>query len=191
MKTLALFSALCLCTAATFADRFPGVAADRVQAPGAAEVAPMASGEISPLHQYLGTVQFTCTDFTAAGTGADILDRDNTGVGQEAIRLDVTDGNDTVIYTLTFQNALGTYTAGLINTTLYTIPPERNPITLTATSLAGNGFLEEVDVLGQGTCPALGGIAAVPTLSGTGLGLLILVLAALAILHLRHRRRTA
>ena len=151
----------------------------------------MTSGEISPLHQYLGTVQFTCTDFTAAGTGADILDRDNTGLGMEAIRLDVTDGNDTVIYTLTFQNTLGTYAAGLINTTPYTIPPVRNPITLTATSLAGNGLLEEVDVLGQGTCPDIATIIDVPTLSGAGLGISILVLVALAIVHLRHRRRTA
>lgn len=34
-------------------------------------------------HTYNGTVAITCTDFTAAGTGPDVLDRDNTGSGEE------------------------------------------------------------------------------------------------------------
>lgn len=106
-------------------------------------------------HTYLGTVQFTCTDFTAAGTGADILDRDNTGVGEEALRIDVTDGAGTLLYTLNFQNTLFTYTAGLINTTPYNVAPQYNPITFTITSLAGNGLPEVVQVLGQGTCTGL------------------------------------
>ncbi|MEZ4667659.1 MAG: hypothetical protein R3E39_07050 [Anaerolineae bacterium] len=105
--------------------------------------------------QYLGSVQITCTDFTAAGTGAAILDRDNTGAGQEAEQIIVKDGYNTVIYSLTFQNALGTYSAGLINTTSYTTPPQANPITVTVISLAGNGLPQQIDFTVSGSCPGL------------------------------------
>ena len=106
-------------------------------------------------HTYLGTVDITCADFTAAGTGADILDRDNTGVGQEKLQILVTDGVGTVLYTLTFQNGLGTYAGGMIGTTAYTAAPAYNPITVQVISLAGNGLPEEVDVIGVGECPGL------------------------------------
>jgi hypothetical protein len=117
----------------------------------------LVAAQTTPVHasQYLGTVQITCTNFTAAGTGASILDRDNTGAGQEALRIDVVDGAGTLLYTLSFQNALGTYAAGLINTTAYTTAPRFNPITFTLTSLAGNGLPQQVDVNVQGTCPGL------------------------------------
>ncbi|MET0626938.1 MAG: hypothetical protein ABW033_00600 [Acidimicrobiia bacterium] len=101
---------------------------------------------------YEGVVEYTCTTFTAAGTGADILDRDNTGSGVEAARIDVIDGTGAVIYTLNFSNPLGTYGPGLIDTTNYTTPPAANPITMYVTSLAGNGLPEEVNSYGSGTC---------------------------------------
>ena len=104
---------------------------------------------------YGGTVSITCTDFNASGTGPSTLDRDNTGAGQEAVRLVVTDGIGTVLYSLSFSNSLGTYTAGLINTTLYTTAPAFNPITVTEISLAGNGLAEQVDVIGTGECAGL------------------------------------
>lgn len=108
---------------------------------------------------YEGTVAITCTDVTAAGTGASILDRDNTGAGVESLRIDVTDGNGTLLFTLPFSNALGTYAAGLINTTPYTTAPAANPITFTLTSLAGNGLPEQIDIFEVGSCDSLPWVA--------------------------------
>ncbi len=108
---------------------------------------------------YDGTVVLTCTDLTAAGTGASILDRDNTGVGQEALTIEVTDGAGTVLYTLDFQNSLGTYSAGLINTTAYATAPAVNPLRFTLTSHAGNGLPEQVDVDVTGSCDSIPWVA--------------------------------
>ncbi len=149
---------------------------------------PQTGNQLLEMAQYLGTVQFTCTDFTAAGTGACILDRDNTGAGQEALRIDVTDGTGTVIYTLSFQNSLGTYTAGLINTTPYNVAPVANPLTMTLTSLAGNGLPEEVSFSAQGYCSGIATpAAAIPVLSPWGVAALVLLLAAVAFVALRRR----
>jgi hypothetical protein len=104
---------------------------------------------------YGGTVNITCTNFTAAGTGPSILDRDNTGSGQERGGILVTDGGGKVLYQLQFQNALGTYAGGLANTTLYISAPEFNPITVTEISLAGNGLPQQVEVIGVGECAGL------------------------------------
>jgi len=104
---------------------------------------------------YQGTVQITCTDFTAAGTGADVLDRDNTGSNAEHVRIDVFDGKGTVLYSLEFTNGLGSYAAGLINTTLYTTAPAYNPISVVVTSFAGNGLPEVVTNIGSGNCDGL------------------------------------
>jgi hypothetical protein len=104
---------------------------------------------------YAGTTVFTCTTFTAAGTGSSTLDRDNTGVGQEKDRIEVTDGNGVLLYSLTFQNGLGVYAAGLINTTLYTVAPTANPITLKVISLAGNSLPELVQYVASGSCAGL------------------------------------
>jgi hypothetical protein len=135
---------------------------------------------------YEGTVQFTCTDFTAAGTGACILNRDNTGTGEERLRIDVTDGNGVVIYTFTFQNSLGTYAAGLIDTTPYTVAPSANPITFTLTSLAGNGLLQHVDYTQQGMCQ---GLVSVPTMNEWGM-IIFMALAGLgAVYYLRRQKK--
>ncbi|MFQ3567901.1 MAG: hypothetical protein SNJ59_12995 [Aggregatilineales bacterium] len=103
---------------------------------------------------YNGTVQFTCTNANATGTGSHVLDRNNTGAGEERLRIDITDGAGTLIYTLTYQNFLGTYSGGIGNFT-YTTPPQYNPITFTVTSLAGNGLPEQVDFVAEGECAGL------------------------------------
>jgi len=103
---------------------------------------------------YNGTVVFSCVNADAAGTGSHVLDRDNTGAGQEALRVDITDGAGTLIYTLSFSNVLGTF-AGGIGDFFYTTAPQYNPITFTLTSLAGNGLPEQVDFVAQGSCDGL------------------------------------
>jgi hypothetical protein len=108
---------------------------------------------------YAGTVAITCTDITASGTGAETLDRDNTGTGDESLIINVTDGDGTVIYNLPFTNALGTYSGGLLPTTAYTTPPDHNPITFTLTSVAGNSLPEQVDVNVSGECASLPWVA--------------------------------
>ena len=103
---------------------------------------------------YNGTVNFTCTQAIAAGSGSHVLDRDNTGSGQEQLRVDVTDGAGTLIFTLTYSNALGSYGGGIGNFA-YTTAPQFNPLTFTLTSLAGNGLPEQVDYVQQGNCDGL------------------------------------
>ncbi len=103
---------------------------------------------------YNGTVAFTCTNANASGSGSHVLDRDNTGLGQERLRVDITDGAGTLIFTLTYQNSLGTYSGG-IGSFIYTTAPQFNPLTFKLTSLAGNGLPEQVDYVQQGTCAGL------------------------------------
>jgi LysM repeat protein len=117
---------------------------------------------------YNGTVVFTCAGANAAGTGSHVLNRDNTGSGQESLRVDIRDGAGTLIFTLSFQNTLGSFAGGMGNFT-YTTPPQYNPIVFTLTSLAGNGFAEQVDVQTEGTCAGLPTFAApVPQFAGPG-----------------------
>jgi len=140
---------------------------------------------------YLGTVQLTCTDFTAAGTGAHMLDRDNTGLGQEALRIDVTDGLGTLLFTLTFQNVLGSFAGGIIGTTAYTTAPSSNPLTFTLTSLAGNGLPAQVDYVAQGACSSLPTWPGIPTLTPLGFAALGALLLGAAFYVLRRTRRAA
>jgi len=104
---------------------------------------------------YEGTVEITCTGFTAAGTGAHILDRDNTGIGQEALRIVAYDGAGTTLYTLSYSNVLGTFSGGIAGFTLWTTPPTYNPITWELWSLAGNGLEAQLDVRATGECAGL------------------------------------
>jgi hypothetical protein len=104
---------------------------------------------------YEGSVDFVdCTNADAAGSGPHTLDRDNTGTGQEALRVEITDGNGTIIYELEFENILGTF-AGGIGDFFYATPPAANPLTFTLTSLAGNGLPEQVDFVAYGVCDSL------------------------------------
>lgn len=103
---------------------------------------------------YNGTVTFTCTNVSAFRTGSHTLNRDNTGYGQESVRVDVRDGYGTLLFTLSYSNTLQTYSGG-IGTFNYTVAPAANPITFTLTSLAGNGLPEQVDVYAEGDCEEL------------------------------------
>jgi hypothetical protein len=100
---------------------------------------------------YEGTVDFTCTGVNATGSGAHILDRDNTGLGLEQLNIHVTDGLGNTIVDFTYENALATYGGGIGNFG-YDTPPEANPLTFTLTSLAGNGLPEQVDFVAEGAC---------------------------------------
>jgi hypothetical protein len=188
---LVAFVLLTVLSALPVRATFPGTAAGG-HAPAATGQpgAPAPAGpQVNEQNTYLGTTVFTCTDFTAAGTGADILDRDNTGTGEETVNIHVTDGAGTVLYDLTFTNTLGTYAGGLINTTLYVTPPLVNPLKMTVTSLAGNGLGEEVDYVATGVCSGLPVWPAIPTLSSGGMAALALLLGAFAFVALRRARR--
>lgn len=103
---------------------------------------------------YNGIVVFSCVHVNARDTGSIILDRDNTGAGQEALRVDITDGAGTLILTESFSNFLGIYPDG-IGIFVYTTAPQYNPLTFTLTSLAGNGLPEVVVFEAQGNCDGL------------------------------------
>lgn len=113
--------------------------------------APAAAFEFDPASVYEGAVVFGCTAADVTGTGSHTLDRDNTGEGQEALLIEITDGFGTMIHTFEYRNALGTYGAG-IGTFTYTTPPAANPLTFTLTSLAGNGLEAQVDYVASGSC---------------------------------------
>lgn len=193
-KQLALAVVATLLTAGASFGAFAGTAvgggAPVPAAPQADLQAQHATGD-QPEAQYLGITTFTCTDFNASGTGSAILDRDNTGVGAESLRIDVTDGLGTLLYTLPFQNNLGTYAGGLISTTAYTTPPSSNPLTLTLTSLAGNGLPEEIDYVAHGSCASLPTWPGIPTLSPLGLAALVALLLAAGVFALRRMRRAS
>ena len=189
MKTLASAALVMLIPAAALAAQYEGSSTDRNVLMSAVQ-APARAGKLGPMSQYLGEVIFTCVNADAAGTGAHILDRDNTGLGQEAMRIDITDGDGTLIYQLSFSNVLGTF-AGGIGDFFYTIPPTHNPLRFVLTSLAGNGFAEQIDVDVQGECPGLPSAYAgldVPTLSTVGTTLFVLAVCAAAVVALRRRR---
>lgn len=103
---------------------------------------------------YNGIVEFTCTQVIASGTGSHDLDRDNTGSGSEALRVDIFDGAGTLLYTLSYSNTLGSFGGGIGNF-FYTTPPAYNPITFVLTSLEGNSLPEQIDVYEQGFCDGL------------------------------------
>jgi hypothetical protein len=110
------------------------------------------TAEPSGASVYEGTVVFTCTTFTASGTGPHTLDRDNTGSNEERLRIDIFDGTGLELYTLTYENFLGTYSGGIIGTTPFLTEPTANPLRFVLTSLAGNGLDEQVDSDITGTC---------------------------------------
>lgn len=110
--------------------------------------------EVDPLSTYNGEVEFTCTQADASGTGSEVLNRDNTGLGQERLNVHVVDGKGAVLHDSTFQNDLDSY-AGGIGTFVYTTPPAFNPITFVLTSLAGNGLPEQIDVVAVGICETI------------------------------------
>lgn len=111
---------------------------------------------------YEGTIAIDCAGMDATDTGAHILDRDNTGSGEERIRILAQDGAGTVILDYEYQTALGTYAGGVGDWTWDTAPAY-NPITVQIISMAGNGLPEQVDFTATGSCaglPVFEGVAA-------------------------------
>jgi hypothetical protein len=180
---------LALSLAAAAYAGYPGTSSGK---PATAAAAPLEEvtkqgGAVTENSVYLGTVIFTCVNADAAGTGPHTLDRDNTGAGLEALRVDITDGFGTLIYTLNFANVLGTF-AGGIGDFFYTTPPAANPLTFTLTSLAGNGLPEQIDFVAEGGCSGLPDWPGIPTLRPAGVavfGALLLGIGFLAIRRLR------
>mgnify|MGYP005849345869 CR=1 FL=1 len=103
---------------------------------------------------YLGSVEITCDGFNATGTGAHILDRDNTGAGQERLRIVAYDGAGTMIFEFVYQNFLGNFGGGIGNFAWDTAP-RYNPITWQLWSLAGNGLPQQLDYETTGECAGL------------------------------------
>ncbi len=97
-----------------------------------------------------------CEGFTSNGGGI-ILDRDNTGSGQEHFVITVIDGDGNVIFgPVSDSAALGSrlsFTRGVFFP--YSVEPASNPILLTVTSPAGNGYNDQ---LVYGTIGICGGI---------------------------------
>ncbi len=104
---------------------------------------------------YNGTVIFTCTTWNATGTGSHVLDRDNTGLGQERITINLYDGAGTLLHTETYTNSLGTFGGGASSGIYDLAAPAYNPIRFVMISPAGNGLPEQVDVDITGTCAGL------------------------------------
>lgn len=103
---------------------------------------------------YLGTAEIDCTSVDMMGSGAHTLNRNTSGTGQETIRIEVTDGSGTMLFSLSYSNTLQTYAGGIGDFT-YTVPPTTNPITVRVISPAGNGHPEQIDFFAQGECVGL------------------------------------
>ena len=94
-----------------------------------------------------------CDGFTSQGGGV-FLNRDNTGAGEEALTITAIDGTGNVIFGPIQQNVLvgsrlsipaGTYFS-------YNAPPAANPILVTLTSNAGNGYNQQIVYSVLGAC---------------------------------------
>lgn len=107
---------------------------------------------------FTSTLRFElrCSGFTSQGGGV-FLNRDNTGVGREEYIVTALDGFGNVIYepqTESFLiNEVLEYTAGRFFA--WTTAPVANPLVLTMTSKAGNGYEAERFLLEVGNCPTL------------------------------------
>lgn len=101
-----------------------------------------------------GETFLDCTGF-AGNMGIITYDRDNTGIGEEAYDITITDGTGTVIWTLQALGSVGSsqpFTGPFVP---YNLPPQANPITLVLTSLAGNGLPSKVILYITGECGGL------------------------------------
>ena len=133
---------------------------------------------IARADSYNGTLTITCTDASDFGPGIIVLDRDNTGTGADDFEIKAVDGNGTVLRDFFNSLSLGNYVFGDLT---FTTAPTRNPITVTFTSLAGNGLGAQEVFSIQGSCNEI------PTLSPWGLIALAGLLAAVAVLVLVRR----
>ncbi len=101
---------------------------------------------------YSGTLTIDCTGFIDHTLDTVILDRDNTGKGREIYHYLATDGAGTVLFEDTGRLPLGSY---ILGDGTFSPAPAFNPITLTLTSLAGNGLSEQQVFSIQGSCAGL------------------------------------
>ncbi len=85
-----------------------------------------------------------------------LYDRDNTGTGEEAIHIAITDGSGKLLYWEedTLEVGYG-FTDGGDFFVPYLVTPDYNPITLTWYSSAGNGLPEEIALAVSGSCDGL------------------------------------
>ena len=125
-------------------------------ASAAAAIAGVATLSILPAEAsvYNGNVQLTCTQAIAQGTGSHVLDRDNTGTGEESLLIEVRDGAGNLILSHAYSNILTTFNGG-IGTYAYTTSPVANPLTFQLISVAGNGLPAQVDVYATAACEGL------------------------------------
>lgn len=110
-----------------------------------------------------------CDGFTSQGGGV-FLDRDNTGNGNESFTISATDGNGNLIFgPVTDASFVGSRLSIPQGTFFgYTTPPTANPILVTMTSNAGNGYSEQTIYSTLGLCDRL------PTVILTAIGLDVL-----------------
>jgi len=125
---------------------------------------------------YNGTLTITCTDAFDFGPGIIHLDRDNTGSGTDSFEIKAVDGNGTVLKDFFNELSLGDYVFGNL---IFDVAPTRNPITVTFTSLAGNGLLAQQVFSIEGSCNSI------PTLSTWGLVLMAAVVGLIGLAVLR------
>jgi len=99
---------------------------------------------------YSGGVIIDCTGANA--NGYQVLNRDNTGNGREALQVIITDANGIVLLSRQTSAPLGTYPGGLGRFT-YTTRPTRNPIRFQLYSLAGHGLPVQLPgIVATGNC---------------------------------------
>lgn len=103
---------------------------------------------------YNGTVDITCTGWTALNTGSHVLDRNNLSSNLENFIINVWDGAGTLIFSRGYTNVLGTYAVG-IDASPYDLAPQYNPINWQLKSAAGNGLPQQIDFEATGTCAGL------------------------------------
>ena len=98
---------------------------------------------------------FSCSMVDVAYTAV-TFDRDNTGVGYELYRVQITDGDGTILYDLLNARTLGTVIPAHVSEFIdYGVVPNYNPISLRFYSLSGNGFAEQSIWDVQGECSGL------------------------------------
>lgn len=97
-------------------------------------------------------LELGCEGVTELGSSL-TADRDNTGSGQEAYVFRGIDGYGNVFHE--FSNSVPVGFTGPVGSFLWQNPPQANPLTLTLTSLAGNGYEEQLVFSVTGECEGL------------------------------------
>jgi len=100
-------------------------------------------------------VSFECDRFETNSFNF-ILDRDNTGFGAEGYIIRVFDGADVTLYELDLSAGvpLGPR-SGAAGANSFTGAPTANPLTFQWTSIAGNGFPEQIAFSSTGSCSTI------------------------------------